>query len=167
MSPASDVWSLGMTLVEALTQSPPVWKEAEQAEPVLPETLPEPFFDIASHCLRRNPHRRWTVAEIAARLQQPSSAFRKQRLSSPKARLRNGVTWFQLSQRCCCWRFLAQSCSIIVPGAEPEPSIRDRILAGQPAAKQSAAVQSEQTRQGECDIRPIERFARRCQDWCD
>ena len=31
MSPASDVWSLGMTLVEALTQSPPVWKGTEQA----------------------------------------------------------------------------------------------------------------------------------------
>lgn len=74
ISSASDVWSLGMTLVEALTQHPPVWQETEQAEVVLPETLPEPFFDIASHCLRRNPQRRWTVAEIAARLQAPSTA---------------------------------------------------------------------------------------------
>jgi TonB family protein len=68
MLPASDVWSLGMTLVEALTQRPPVWEGTEQAEVVLPETLPEPFFDIASHCLRRYPQSRWTVAEIAAAL---------------------------------------------------------------------------------------------------
>jgi TonB family protein len=74
MSPASDVWSLGMTLVESLTQSPPVSKGTEQAELVLPETLPEPFFDIARHCLRRNPQRRWTVAEIGAGLRETSLA---------------------------------------------------------------------------------------------
>jgi TonB family protein len=74
MFPASDVWSLGMTVVEALTQGPPVAKGTEQAELILPEILPEPFFDIASHCLRRNPQRRWTVAEITARLREPSLA---------------------------------------------------------------------------------------------
>ena len=72
MSPAADVWSLGMTLVEALTQSPPSGGGTETAEPALPQTLPEPFFDIASHCLRRVPQVRWTVAAIAARLQQTS-----------------------------------------------------------------------------------------------
>jgi TonB family protein len=68
MAPAADVWSLGVTLVEALTQNRPVWTGAERAELVLPETLP--FFDIASHCLRRNPQQRWTVPEIAERLNQ-------------------------------------------------------------------------------------------------
>jgi TonB family protein len=72
MSPASDVWSLGMTLVEALTQHPLASEANAQAELVLPRTLPEPFFDIASQCLRRNPQRRWTVPEIAARLQRTS-----------------------------------------------------------------------------------------------
>jgi TonB family protein len=76
MSAAADVWSLGMTLVESLTQRPPVWDGTETAEPVVPETLPDPFFDIASHCLRRNPQSRWTVAEIARRLQQPTLAPR-------------------------------------------------------------------------------------------
>jgi len=84
MLPASDVWSLGMTMVQALTQSPPVWNEAEQAEPVLPENLPQPFFDIASHCLRRNPENRWTVPEIATRLQQPSSEPQSQETAEPK-----------------------------------------------------------------------------------
>jgi len=72
ISPAGDVWSLGMTLVEALTQHPPVWKRAEGGEPPLPETLPPPFFDIARNCLRRDPQRRWTVAKIVARLQPTS-----------------------------------------------------------------------------------------------
>ena len=75
MSPAGDVWSLGMTLVETLTQRLPVWQETGQEEPVLPETLPEPFLDIARHCLRRDPQRRLTVADIKARLQ-PTSPIR-------------------------------------------------------------------------------------------
>src|ERR1700719_3456318 len=65
ISPAADVWSLGMTLVEALTQSPPVWEEKGTADPKLPESLPEPYLDIASHSLRPVPRLRWTIAEIA------------------------------------------------------------------------------------------------------
>ncbi len=69
MSPAGDVWSLGMTLVETLTQNLPVVRTAEQKDPVLPKSLQEPFLDIARHCLVRNPQARWTVAQIAARLE--------------------------------------------------------------------------------------------------
>ena len=61
-SPAADVWSLGMTMVEGLTQRVPVWERSEQGEPVLPETLPAPFLELVRHCLRRDPQRRWTVA---------------------------------------------------------------------------------------------------------
>jgi TonB family protein len=70
-SPAGDVWSLGMTVVEALTQRPPVWVGTE-GEPLLPQTLPAPFFDIARNCLRWDPQRRWTVAEILAQLEPTS-----------------------------------------------------------------------------------------------
>jgi TonB family protein len=68
-SPAGDVWSLGMTLVETLTQNLPVVRTAEQLDPLIPETLPEPFLDIVRHCLVRHPEGRWTVAQIAARLE--------------------------------------------------------------------------------------------------
>jgi serine/threonine protein kinase len=74
MSPESDIWSLGMTLAEALTQHPPSAGKMAQTDVQLPETLPEPFLDIASHCLRREPQRRWTLADITRRLQQPSSS---------------------------------------------------------------------------------------------
>ena len=68
ISPAGDVWSLGMTLCEALTQRLPVWERTNQAEPALPSTLPVEFLDLARHCLRRDPQLRWSVADIAARL---------------------------------------------------------------------------------------------------
>jgi TonB family protein len=69
MSPAGDVWSLGMTLVETLTQNLPVVRTAEQQDPLLPQSLHEPFLDIARHCLLRNAQGRWTVAQIADRLE--------------------------------------------------------------------------------------------------
>lgn len=69
MSPASDVWSLGITLVEALTRDRPLPRTDEQQDPSLPQTLLEPFLDIASHCLLQHPQSRWTVAQIAGRLE--------------------------------------------------------------------------------------------------
>lgn len=68
ISPAADVWSLGITLVEALTQLTPSRRQAEQADPILPQMLPEVFHDIAQHCLIVDPARRWTVSDISNRL---------------------------------------------------------------------------------------------------
>ena len=67
-SPAGDVWSLGITLVETLTQHPPAWDEIAMAEPQVPETLPAPFLVIARHCLHRDPGQRWTIGQIKALL---------------------------------------------------------------------------------------------------
>jgi serine/threonine-protein kinase len=83
ISPAADVWSLGMTLVEALTQRLPVWERTEQWEPVL-EVLPTPFHAIACQCLRRDPQQRGTVVDIAAQLQLTSIAPRKQTTAEPQ-----------------------------------------------------------------------------------
>ena len=68
VSAKEDVWSLGITLVEALTQNPPVFSSEQSADPIVPRELPDLFLVIAKHALRRDPHHRWTVAEIAARL---------------------------------------------------------------------------------------------------
>ena len=62
---SSDVWSLGVTLVELLTQQAPVSSPESQADPIVPSTIPQPFLDIAGHCLRRDPLERWTTAQIA------------------------------------------------------------------------------------------------------
>ncbi len=68
LSTASDVWSLGMTLVEVLTQRVPVVPLDPKTDPVVPDALPQPFLDITRHALVYEPRRRWTTAEIAARL---------------------------------------------------------------------------------------------------
>jgi TonB family protein len=78
VSPAGDVWSLGVTLVEALTQRLPLCDGAGSGDPVLPATLPEPFRDIAFHCLRREPSQRWALADIAARLKSGTASSAKQ-----------------------------------------------------------------------------------------
>src|SRR5262249_5634584 len=51
---AGDVWSLGMTLVESLTQRLPAWRASEPKDPILPGSLPAPFSAIARHCLKWN-----------------------------------------------------------------------------------------------------------------
>lgn len=83
ISPSADVWSLGVTLVEALTQHPPIWQDQQQ-DPVVPETLPSPFLDIARHCVRCSPQLRWTVAQIGEHLQLASTGSGK---APPMARL--------------------------------------------------------------------------------
>ena len=75
-SPASDVWSFGLTLVEVLTQRLPRWDRRSHGDPDVPEDLPAPLLDIVRHCLRRDPKRRWTAAEIAKHLKPPVAAQR-------------------------------------------------------------------------------------------
>ena len=73
-SPSGDVWSLGMILVEALTQQRPAREKADAGDPALPPTIPSPFLEIARNCLRRNPSSRWRVADVASRLRQNGPA---------------------------------------------------------------------------------------------
>jgi TonB family protein len=68
-STAGDVWRLGMTLVEALTQRLPAWDRARPSAPEVPTTVPEPFREIAAHCLQIDAGKRWTVGEIIACLE--------------------------------------------------------------------------------------------------
>jgi TonB family protein len=73
-APAADIWSLGILLVEALTQQPPVWDRAQGGEPEIPDTIPEPFFTICRECLRTDAERRCTLAGIKAHLNPPRAA---------------------------------------------------------------------------------------------
>ena len=66
--PATDVWSLGATLVEVLTQRQPAWDSATSEAPAVPSSVPEPFASIARDCLRAEPAQRCTIDEIKARL---------------------------------------------------------------------------------------------------
>jgi len=73
---ATDTWCVGMTLAEALTQHPPTRNGHKIGEPHVPNSLPEPFFDIVSACLRSNPAERCTLDEIRRELAAiPSRTF--------------------------------------------------------------------------------------------
>jgi TonB family protein len=66
-APSKDIWSLGVTVVQALTQLLPV-RDGENEPATLPETLPARFADLAHNCLELIPQRRCTLAEIAENL---------------------------------------------------------------------------------------------------
>ncbi len=68
MSPAADVWSLGVTLVESLTQQLPSRERSGAPDPAVPESMPQPFGGIARACLRRDPEMRCTVEDVRAQL---------------------------------------------------------------------------------------------------
>jgi TonB family protein len=69
LAPAADIWSLGMTVVAALTQHTPPWNRESGFEPVVRPALPAPFESIVRDCLRLDPASRITLPEITARLQ--------------------------------------------------------------------------------------------------
>lgn len=62
--PASDVWSLGATTLEALTQ------RFRHDDDVL-RTLPHSFADLIRHTLQTDPEQRWTLLQVAAGLHEP------------------------------------------------------------------------------------------------
>jgi serine/threonine protein kinase len=64
---ASDIWDLGITLVEALTQRTPIWTDERSETAILPVALPLGFVDTVRRCLSRNPANRPTVMELEAR----------------------------------------------------------------------------------------------------
>ncbi len=69
VGPSADTWSLGVTMVEALTQQSPLWDAAGENEPIVPGSLPRPFAEIVHRCLHIDPARRCTLAEIRALLE--------------------------------------------------------------------------------------------------
>ncbi|MGH9735658.1 MAG: TonB family protein [Candidatus Acidiferrales bacterium] len=67
-SSKADIWSLGVTLTEVLTQQKLDWTASSRRDPVLPESIPPGFAEMAKHCLRRAPDKRWTAATIQSHL---------------------------------------------------------------------------------------------------
>ena len=72
---AGDIWALGVTLVEALTQRPPAWSEGSDT-PTLPESLPPAFAETIRRCLSRNPADRPTAVDLEAEMRGGAGARR-------------------------------------------------------------------------------------------
>jgi serine/threonine protein kinase len=72
-SAASDAWSVGMTLCEAMTQSLPTWDSSRNEEPEITESLPGPFREMVQECLRMDPLRRCSIETIVERLDESNA----------------------------------------------------------------------------------------------
>jgi serine/threonine protein kinase len=70
MSTAGDIWGLGITLVEALTQTPPAWSRERSEGVSLPANLAPEFVDTVQRCLNRDPGQRPAIAELVAQFKQ-------------------------------------------------------------------------------------------------
>jgi TonB family protein len=74
LSTAGDIWSLGITIVECLTERLPQVEDSRGGVS-LPADLPPPFLELVRHCLTKSPQRRWDVAALKTRLQLNSFAL--------------------------------------------------------------------------------------------
>jgi TonB family protein len=68
VSAAGDIWSLGMTMVEALTLQLPSWPGGKSETASFPAALPPTFVAIVLQCLNSNPAGRPTVDDVEARI---------------------------------------------------------------------------------------------------
>jgi len=66
LSTAGDMWGLGITLVEALTQTPPAWSRDSTDRVALPAHLAPEYLDTVTRCLNRDPAQRPSAAELLA-----------------------------------------------------------------------------------------------------
>jgi TonB family protein len=73
ISAAADVWSLGVTLVEALTQRTPVLRGQMDVELPVPETIPPPYLEIARRSVQVDPSRRASLKEMSTLLNPTST----------------------------------------------------------------------------------------------
>ncbi|HKV25286.1 MAG TPA: TonB family protein [Candidatus Acidoferrum sp.] len=87
LTAASDVWALGSTLVEVLTQKLPDWQPGPEREPVVPANLPFPLGELARRCLRLEPAQRATLAEVAALLSPKAAVAAAAAASGPSGTL--------------------------------------------------------------------------------
>lgn len=77
---AGDIWSLGMTLAEALTQRTTAWPDETVS---LPANLPAPFANVVQRCLSVAPAARPTVLDIEAQFKPAPSAQAKSTVAPP------------------------------------------------------------------------------------
>jgi serine/threonine protein kinase len=66
ISTAGDIWALGMTLIEALTQRTAAWSDEQCETASLPASFPAPFVDTVRRCLDLTPANRPTITELEA-----------------------------------------------------------------------------------------------------
>jgi serine/threonine protein kinase len=83
LTAAADLWSLGIITIEAFAQKTPMWDRTAHADLGVPDFIPEPFREIAQGCLRWEPSRRISTAQIKALLDQAMPASPEPKTKTP------------------------------------------------------------------------------------
>lgn len=146
ISPASDIWSLGVTLMAALTQDIPRETDGSKGDPGLPASIPEPFRGIVRECLHLDPRQRSSLADIRAKLipSAPVAAVEPEIPTPPRPNSKRN------------WVFIATSVLIVVgvlfaywkfsrpPVAQqPAPQAASTVDAPPPSAPTTSPAASE------------------------
>lgn len=84
LSPASDVWSLGATLIAVLTQAEPKLNRGDAKPVAVPEHIPQPLYDILRQCLQVDPQKRCTLSEILGQSHLPEVVASRPPVATPK-----------------------------------------------------------------------------------
>ncbi len=90
VSPAADIWALGITLVEALTRKLPSAIAIENQS--FGQSIPTKLQDVIQHCLVRDPKQRWNAAAIRKALDGAPAAERKDELTAFREVAHRAVT---------------------------------------------------------------------------
>jgi TonB family protein len=157
ISGAGDIWGLGVTMVEALTQRVPLWLDAESEPASLPDGLPAEFVDTVRRCLHRNPAHRPTIAALEAQFNpaaqalvaaDPAPAQREApRLATPKHKsLRSLPSVAAIAAVLLVVTAVGFGWRLLKSHPTPEqPAASDTQSAAQPATAPTVAPQNPQT----------------------
>ena len=74
IAPAGDIWALGVTIVQALTQSPPAWPDERREIVSWSAALPSAFVSIVRRCLSRYPAGRPAITDLKALIKRVAQA---------------------------------------------------------------------------------------------
>ncbi len=149
-STASDMWQLGITLIEVLTQTAPVVDRARSSAPQIPAGVPEPFREIAGRCLQVEPGKRWTLGDILERLGEKRPEVRPTPASAPVERASSAVAVPSPRKVSAKWSYLLVVAAVLalvfVFSPRPKPSSppsTDALPAQQGATGQKSPAQQE------------------------
>ena len=142
LTAASDVWSLAITLAEVLTQKRPAWDPSEPSPPALQAGIPQPFLEIVRNSLQVDPKRRWTISQIAARLQPKESLTQGGVIAPPTIPPRDAASAIAGDKRNDGWRYLLPLILVVVAGLIVTAIVRrhSSSLSSEPADTKTEAI---------------------------